>query len=258
MNQPTTEFRPLTSLSVEPAGLDGIANAELDAMAAAGEAVMECQRALAAAGSNVIAELLKGSNDFFEWDHYPTGDVYDWNSHAQYYYHAHPPEDRRDLVAEEHGHFHTFLRKRGMPPGVAPVPRADFQAPNDPDDLLTHFVAISMDRSGLPIRLFTTNRWVTGETWYAADDVIAMLSRFSIGERNRAGEVNVWITAMLCLFRPDVARLLQRRDETIAARMVERPGLDVYEDRSLEVLSYMDISVAARIAAISQARAAAG
>jgi hypothetical protein len=258
MNQPTTEFRPLSGLQVEPAVLNGISKAELDAMAAAGDVIAECQQSLAAAGSNVIAELLKDSSDFFEWDHYPPGDVYDWNSHAQYYYHAHPPENRRDLVAEEHGHFHTFLRKRGMPPGMMPVPRADFQAPADPDDLLAHFVAISMDRSGLPIRLFTTNRWVTGETWYAADDVIAMLPRFKVDEKNRAREVNVWISAMLCLFRPDVARLLQRRDETIAVRAAERPGVDVYEDRSLEVLSFMDISIADRVSAIARAMVTAG
>ena len=145
-----------------------------------------------------------------------------------------------------------------MPAGVAPMPRADLQVPADPDDTLTHFVAISMDRSGQPIRLFTTNRWVTGETWFAADDVIAMLPRFRVDRKSRSDEVNAWITAMLCLFRPDVARLLQRRDETIAARAANRPGIDIYEDRSLEVLSYMDISVADRVAAIARARNADG
>jgi len=35
-------------------------------------------------------------------------------------------------------------------------------------------------RSGRPIRLFTTNRWVTGDVWYPASAVIAMLERFEV------------------------------------------------------------------------------
>ena len=48
------------------------------------------------------------------------------------------------------------------------------------DDALTHVVAISMDSKGRPLRLFTTNRWVTGETWYRADDVCKVIGRFVI------------------------------------------------------------------------------
>ncbi len=39
-------------------------------------------------------------------------------------------------------------------------------------------IGIAMSPAGVPIRLFTTNRWVTGETLYAADDVITLLDRF--------------------------------------------------------------------------------
>ena len=37
-----------------------------------------------------------------------------------------------------------------------------------------------MDRRSFPIGLITTNRWVTAENWYAADDVCAMLDHFDI------------------------------------------------------------------------------
>ena len=45
---------------------------------------------------------------------------------------------------------------------------------------MSHLVAIAVNSRGEPIRLFTTNRWVTGETWYHADDIIGMLDRFAI------------------------------------------------------------------------------
>jgi len=61
---------------------------------------------------------LRGGGVFYEWNHYPEGDVYDPDSHAQYYYHAHPPQLRG---GDEHGHFHTFLRPRGMPSGTMPL-----------------------------------------------------------------------------------------------------------------------------------------
>ncbi|HSR70967.1 MAG TPA: hypothetical protein VLL72_01180, partial [Kiloniellales bacterium] len=81
-------------------------------MAEAGRAVVEAHRVLARTGDNVVGELLRDHDTFYEWDHYPPGDVYDRESHAQYYYHAHPPEQR---FPGEHGHFHTFLRPKGMP-----------------------------------------------------------------------------------------------------------------------------------------------
>lgn len=48
-----------------------------------------CQLALAKAGWNVVGELLKGHEGFYEMNHYPNGNVFDRYSHSQYYYHAH-------------------------------------------------------------------------------------------------------------------------------------------------------------------------
>lgn len=251
MTEEKIENRLGPVLRVEPVRLGTIATLDIENMAAAGARVAEHERALAAAGTNVVATVLGGSDEFFEWDHYPPGDIYDWDSHAQFYYHAHPPENRRDVVADEHGHFHTFLRLRGMPTGVAPVADPGLQPPTDPGDVLTHFVAISMGRTSQAIRLFTTNRWVTGETWYAAEDVIAMLPRFVIGRKHPNDHVNEWITAVLTLFRPDIERLLRRRDEVLGHRAADRPGINVYEDRSLEVASFTDVSVEERISAVA-------
>jgi Domain of unknown function (DUF6969) len=221
----------------------------LETMAGAGDEVVECVRVLAKTGDNLVGELLRAEDKFFEWDHYPKGDVYDPETHAQYYYHAHPADDR----VGEHGHFHTFLRPGGMPNGVTPAPLPDYTTPADANDALSHLVAISMDKYGLPIKLFTTNRWVTGETWYRAPDVVAMLDRFEMDLAQPSWPVNRWLTAMVRLFRPQIASLLEERDRTLAAWQARRPKANPFEDRGLEVTSHLEISVDGQIRAVRAA-----
>ena len=157
--------------------LSSLSQAALLRMADAGVKAVDCIRDLHANGSNLVIEALRGSGDFTEWEHFPPDDVRDPTSHAQYYFHAHPP-DARD--APDYGHFHTFIRPKGMPAGIRPAKVMNFDPPEGENDALSHLIAISMTPTGLPERLFTTNRWVTGETWYKAADVIAMLGRFAI------------------------------------------------------------------------------
>src|SRR5579871_3820844 len=94
----------------------------LEAMAESGRALIASARAMAAAGTSPLAEALQGATAVYEWRHYPEGDVYDPQSHAQYFYHAHPAGERKLVESVvEHGHFHTFLRAGGMPAGVSPL-----------------------------------------------------------------------------------------------------------------------------------------
>lgn len=230
--------------------LTGIPRAQLLAMEAAGEAVLESYRVLRKAGANVVGQCLAHQGTFYELDHYPKGDVYDGEFHAQYYYHAHRAE------AGEHGHFHTFLRAEGMPAGVAPVPYDGTAERPEGADALAHLVAISMSGPGFPIGLFTTNRWVTDETFYPAGDVVAMLDRFRIDHTFPCLAVNRWISAMLVLFRPQIEALVHERDRVIAAHAARHPDRDVYEDRALEITSITDIDVDRQIAAIRMAIAA--
>ena len=73
---------------------DAIPTDRLREMAAAGSDVVECHRVLANSGGNIVGEFLRDVETFFEWDHYPPGDVYDTQTHSQFYYHAHPQELR--------------------------------------------------------------------------------------------------------------------------------------------------------------------
>ena len=220
---------------------------DLLAMRAAGAEVRECTRVLRKVNLNVVGEVLKGQGQFLRLNHYPKGDVYDRETHAQYYYHAHR--------AGEHGHFHLFLRASGMPPGCAPVPEAAGRDWPAGDQALSHLVAISMDRFGVPTGLFTTNRWVTAETWYPAGDVLRMLPRFAVDHAWPSWPTNRWLTAMVRLFRPQIAALVQARDAALAARRASHPDRDVFEDRDVEVLSETPIAVDAQIAAVERALA---
>ena len=236
---------PKERADAEAAGrLEELPRVTLQAMLEAGREALEWRRILAKSGDNLVGEVLKHEGPFYILDHYPKGDVVDPESHAQWYYHAHDKKERPG----EHGHFHTFMRGGGMPEGVAPAPLPDLAPKADRHDLVCHLIAISMDRAGWPTGLFTTNRWVTGETWYAAHDVAAMLDGFDLRMGKPSWPVNRWLTAMLILFRPQIEDLLQQRDERIRAWQREHPEAEnVYEDRRLEVTSQMPISVEAQV-----------
>jgi len=219
----------------------------LDRLAAAGVAVKDNLRLLKKSGQNPVGQCLAHQGTFYEEEHYPKGDVYDAESHAQYYYHAHRPE------SGEHGHFHTFLRAKGMRRSVKPAPyRGDAKRPTG-KEALSHIVAVSMNRPGMPIGLFTTNRWVTGETFYAADDVIGMIDRFSIEQSYPCLATNRFLTALMHLFQPQIIALLKQRDETLRAWKQTHPDRDIYEDRDLEITSIVDIDIDRQIAAVRKA-----
>jgi hypothetical protein len=218
-------------------------------MLAAGEEVREIERVLAKTKHNVVGELLRGQETFYEWDHYPKGDVYDRDSHAQYFYHAHPG----GLRDKEHGHFHTFVRAKGMPRGMKPMRYPNRKCWPMGDDALTHIVGISMDPKGQALRLFTTNRWVTGETWYRADDVCKVIGRFAIDHAQPSWPTNRWVSAMVRLFWPQIILLLKARDVVIEDWRKQNPDKDTLEDRSLEVTSQAEVAIEAQIAAVSAA-----
>lgn len=216
-------------------------------MQEAGGLVIECYRVLAKTEDNVVGEILKTEENFYEWDHYPDGDIYDGESHSQFYYHAHVAGERPG----EHGHFHTFLRPSGMPSGCLPAPLDDFKSPEDPDDALSHLVAIAMDGKGLPLKLFTTNRWVTDEVWYKASDVCRFVSLFNIDHAQPSWPVNLWITNLMIMFRPQIFELLHERDISLASWSKKHPDRNVYKDHALEVTSEIDIDVDAQMRAIA-------
>ncbi len=227
-----------------------------DALLAMYDAAAEataCLAALAKIGLNPVTAVLGGATAVEEWAHYPQGDVIDPITHSQFYYHAHVSGERVD---REHGHFHAFVRAKQTCAELQPVNWADGISPDDAA-AVTHLVGLSTDASGRAIRLFTTNRWVTGEVWYDAASVIRMLDRFDMTTREPCYDLNRWLTAVIAMFRPQIEVLIRARDVRLMQFAAENPGCDVYEDRELQVTSAMPVDFLTQIGAIEAALAGA-
>ncbi len=227
--------------------LRGMSRAELLGLYDAALEAIESMAALADAGTNPVTAVLGDSDVVEEWAHFPPGDVVDRTTHSQYYYHAHAAEER---APGEHGHFHTFVRPRALFPELGPAQADDASRQGEP---FTHLIGISTDASGQLIRLFTTNRWVTAEQWYPADDVIAMLDRFDIAIDEPSPALNRWVSAVVRLFRPQIVDLIRARDEAIAHWRATHPDRDVFEDRALQVTSERPVDFLAQVRAIEAA-----
>lgn len=200
---------------------------ELTAMATAGEELAALESAMRVEGLTPF-RLLVGMQTVEPLRHYPDGDVYDFASHSQFYFHRH-----RD---GEHGHIHLFLRPLGMPVGCTPLVAVDGA------DSPCHLIAVGLSPHGFACEFFTTNRWVTGESWYAADAVARMLPCFHVDANSPGGRVGRWLTALVRLYQPLIMTLVHRRDDAVAAWGQIHPG-DALNDAALEVTSHAAINV---------------
>ncbi len=184
-----------------------------DPHAVARHEIAFCQKILAKGGASVLTETLRGIERPESWTKYPIGEVFDPASGAQWFYHSHSPSTE----ADEHGHFHTFLR------------------PNGAEGSNHHLIAIGVDAHGQPLRLFTVNQWVVGDDWLEAEPTIALLSRFDVHMPQPNYLVNRWLTAVIAAYEPKIAALIRERDKAIAAHSPEQG--DPRADRALEVTS---------------------
>ena len=234
--------------------LKDIPKDRIQSMHQAASVVSEIMRVLHKSNTNVVGEILKTSDTFLEWEHIPKEDVYDRTSHSQYYYHAHPKSlDKTGMHDDEHGHFHTFIRGKGMPDNIKPVPLEDYDSSIDISEVNTHVIGIGMDNMGVPMRLFTVNRWVTGEIWHSAEDVISLLDSYEIDNVIPTWPVNLWVTNMIALFRPQIEDLILKRDQQVEEWKKQNPDSNIYENRDFEVASYLDINLASHIEAVEKA-----
>ncbi len=188
------------------------ASARLDAV----NALVQIQMSYASRGSSLAAAALAGSREFVEWKHYPRGDFVDSENRSEFYYHAHAEKER---AAGEHGHFHVFTR----------LESGGF----------VHLVGISLDDRGHATRLFTTNRWVTGEAWAPASEMEPLVRNFAVRGRGRLAPVARWIEALVCLYADTIIELIRERDVCLpnesaldnrSVHIVNMRGLDLLKD----------------------------
>lgn len=192
----------------------------MDARAQAAADVLAVHWHYASRGRSLANAALAGAHRFVEWAHHPREDHVDAASGVRFYYHAHAAEER---APGEHGHFHLFVPA----PGTAAA--------------ISHLIGVSLDAQGLPLRLFTTNRWVTGEAWQGADALAAWLPSLPLRATGPLAPVARWLAALVALYADAIMELLRRRDRRLAA------GAHLFEDRSLHVVSERTVSLADRL-----------
>lgn len=212
-------MRPATAPVREPADLTGWA-----------EVALRVPLTYAQRGVSLAQAALAGARRFEELRHYPARDVVDAAHGTRVYYHAHGGAQRWGSDAAcEHGHFHLFWD--GPEPGAH-----------------VHVAALALDARGQPLRWFTTNRWVTAGRWAPAAELIARLPAFRLAARGgRLAPLARWLTAMVQLFADELAAPLRARDAALKPHLRRRPAEQVWEDRTLEVLSTTDAALAPRL-----------
>lgn len=202
----------------------------------AAKSLVETTVAMHQSGIPLMRRVLPPEVEATLWEHYPEHDAVSPHNGSRYFYHCHPVEERG---AGEHGHFHLFLPKLAMEqPNDAKCAPADLEI--DRADVV-HIVALSVSPEGLPIAMFTVNRWVCDEWLFSHSDIMAVIDSFDLTDADGDPLVNRWLTAMVHLAKPMIGALLIERDERFAAANWDG------EDHALEVISTMPIDLQALV-----------
>ncbi|MEO0691193.1 MAG: hypothetical protein AAFY51_12975 [Pseudomonadota bacterium] len=210
----------------------------------AAHTVIETITAMAAEQKPLMLRVIPEAGATF-WTHYPKGDARSASCKARWYYHVHAAGSRDE---DEHGHFHLFLHRTQLPEGLAPKvwpPQGE-----DAKAHVTHVIGLSINTLGIPRAWFATNRFVTNEFLYPADVMIDHLAGFNVDDTKEDDLVNRFVTAMVALYREEIADLLRRRDE-MQEHLVADLGEAAYEKESgVEVLAQIPIDLDAKISSL--------
>jgi predicted XRE-type DNA-binding protein len=153
--------------------------------------------------------------------HYPRHDVSDTRSRTRFYYHSHPIST--DVA--EHGHFHIFVER---------------------DRIFHHLAALSLDATGHPVRWFSTNRWVTGETIADTPFIQQSVATFNCQTRGLMAPVARWVSAMVLLYQQEIIDLTRRRQAR--TNNLTSQELEQFEtNRDIHVLDTVSIILQDRI-----------
>lgn len=193
--------------------------------------LMLVQAGYAQRGIALCQAALCGSKDFVAWKHYPENDYADLASGYEFYYHAH---DREDMPDAEHGHFHLFKRSLNRP------------------EQFIHLIGIALNAKGLPVRLFTTNQWVTGETMVQAKKVITALKNFKVSPKGRLAPIGKWLIALSTLYADEMENLIQKRDQWIAKKCATGMSkTSLLDNQKHHVLSSCQIDLIEKLSLLS-------
>lgn len=168
-------------------------------------------------------------NDFVEFKRkYPDPQLSFSNMGLRAYYHCHTASTRPDA---EHGHFHIFLRTNV---------RSDASSEKTQ---WSHLAGLSMDSLGQPLRWFTVNHWVTGETWSNADQLEKKLDALLEKESKGLKLIEQWLLAMMEFYKQTLKETLTKRDQQIKTFAQEQGIYKTLQDRSIYLLSHQKIDL---------------
>lgn len=191
------------------------------------QTVLQIQTHYAKKGVTLGAAATLRAKSFVEWQHYPKNDLVDTENGFRLYYHAH---SANDMPAGEHGHFHVF--KSGAHNSSA----------------YFHIIGIALDLKGLPVRLFTTNPWVTGESMATSAEIAAAVGVFDIKVAGRLSPVGSWVSGIIHLFDNEIQQLVRERDDYLRILSADTNVQSILEDRKYAVLSQSKIDLMKRLA----------
>jgi hypothetical protein len=164
-----------------------------------------------------VMELVCATRTPEPWRLYPgESGIFSRKTRSQFYFHTHGGD------RDEAGHFHTV---RLFP------------------DRTAHLVAISMAPGGWPRALFTVNRWAIGDAEETAESLERYARRFLVEESRGDPRVIRFVNLMFRVFLPEIERLQDMKAAALRAYRLAHPGTNPFEDRSLEVLSHVEIDV---------------
>lgn len=168
-------------------------------------------------GTNVI-DMVRDGQPLVPWRLYP-GDsgIFDRRTRYQFYYHSHG-------LDTEAGHFHTVRLF------------ADHTA---------HLIAISMSTDGWPQALFTLNLWAIGDAYESAARLRRYVRDFRIAERAGPPPLVRFVNLIFQAFGRQIERLQEEKIEMLARYRVAHPDRDIFEDRSVEILSRVEVDLRA-------------
>lgn len=225
------------------AGLFGdfrsLPRARLAAMRAAGRDLYAVLNRMAAEGRHPVNDVLAAEPAFTYAAPMPSHAVQDQVGGGAWYYHSHDPAENQ---WEEHGHFHCFGSVRLIDKSACALARpTDEREPH-----YVHISALSIDTRGVPIKLFSVNRWMTDEWLYQPADVAALAGCFDASGAQSFADTSLWLSAMLRLFQPQIAWLLAERAR-VTANGAES------ENRAIGVTAVLDIDIDAQLANLDAA-----
>lgn len=144
--------------------------------------------------------------------------VFDPLSRWHVYYHAHGG------AGDEAGHFHTLRRFA---------------------DHAVHVVGISINHKGWPQALFTVNVWCVGEDYEPAANIKGYARRFRVDSRAGDPQLIRFMNLVFRAFLPEIEWLQDEKVCALAAHHARYPDRNPFQDRSLEITSRVELSLAA-------------